>query len=98
MSRLTGAAWDGLEVPRHYTHFTADGLAAIMERAGFAVGRMRTVAVMGVTPASVLHRLGRSAFPSLPLMVLAHPLEMLLATFRAGDGLLAVGHPQNGSA
>jgi SAM-dependent methyltransferase len=97
MGRLTGAAWDGLEIPRHYTHFTASGLAEIMGRAGFAVQRMRTVAVMGVTPASVLHRLGRGSFPSIPLMVLTHPLEMMLAAFGRGDGLLAIGRPQNGS-
>ncbi len=91
MSRVMGPSWDGLEVPRHYTHFTRAGLRAVMERANLEVNRVRTVAVMGVTPASVLHRIGSRALPSTALMLISHPVEVALAAAGQGDGLLAIG-------
>jgi 2-polyprenyl-3-methyl-5-hydroxy-6-metoxy-1,4-benzoquinol methylase len=42
-ARWFGAAWFGLELPRHFTHFTAVTLRRHMEAAGFDVGRIRSV-------------------------------------------------------
>src|SRR5262249_8349053 len=41
--RWFGAAWYGLDLPRHLTHFTPDTLKAMLQRAGFGVRRMRMV-------------------------------------------------------
>jgi len=40
-SRLTGARWWGLDVPRHLVHYTPETLARAVERAGLHVVRMR---------------------------------------------------------
>jgi SAM-dependent methyltransferase len=41
--RWCGAAWAGLDLPRHLTHFTPQTLAMMLERAGFAASPARLV-------------------------------------------------------
>lgn len=41
--RWFGAAWNGLDLPRHLTHFTPRTLRQMLTRAGFRVGRVRMV-------------------------------------------------------
>src|SRR5207245_2811653 len=38
-----GAAWIGLDLPRHLTHFTPRTLARMLERAGFEVERVQPI-------------------------------------------------------
>ena len=90
LSRATRQDWGHLDAPRHYTHFTATGVRAVLRRSGFHVSRVRTVAVMGGLPATIMYRLRREAKPSMAMMLLAHPAEVLLAALGNGDGLLAV--------
>lgn len=42
-ARLGGERWYHLDVPRHRTHFTADGLERLLERTGFSVERVHQV-------------------------------------------------------
>lgn len=42
-ARRFGPAWFGLDLPRHLTHFTPPTLRRMLERAGFAVGRVRMI-------------------------------------------------------
>jgi SAM-dependent methyltransferase len=41
--RWCGAAWAGLDLPRHLTHFTPHTLTVMLEQAGFAPGAVRAV-------------------------------------------------------
>lgn len=40
-SRLFGARWNGLDVPRHITNFRLGDLTSLLERSGFAVARVK---------------------------------------------------------
>jgi SAM-dependent methyltransferase len=40
-ARIGGDRWFHQDVPRHQTHFTPQGLAALLERCGFRVARVR---------------------------------------------------------
>lgn len=42
-ARLAGARWYHLDLPRHRTHFTAAGLAALLQASGFTVERTHHV-------------------------------------------------------
>lgn len=44
-ARLGGDRWFHQDVPRHRTHFTPRGIAALLERTGFEVGRTRHLLV-----------------------------------------------------
>lgn len=41
--RWFGSAWNGLDLPRHLVHFTAETLRAMLQRAGLRCGRVRMV-------------------------------------------------------
>ncbi len=41
--RWFGSAWNGLDLPRHLVHFTAETLPAMLQRAGLRCGRVRMV-------------------------------------------------------
>ena len=41
--RWFGPAWNGLDLPRHLTHFSPTTLQAMMQRVGFRVGSVRMV-------------------------------------------------------
>jgi len=97
--RLVGGSWDGMEVPRHLTHFTAAGLRALMDATGFRVDRLRTTPLFGVLPGSLdawtaAGGRQRGWGNALPVRAATYPLEMLLAGLGAGDGLIAVAHPR----
>jgi SAM-dependent methyltransferase len=44
-ARLGGDRWFHQDVPRHRTHFTARGLAALVERPGFRIGRVSQLVI-----------------------------------------------------
>ena len=44
-ARLGGDRWFHQDVPRHLTHFTTSGIAALVERSGFELGHVRHVLV-----------------------------------------------------
>jgi SAM-dependent methyltransferase len=44
-SRIGGDRWFHQDVPRHRTHFTPGGVAALLERTGFRLGRIRQLLV-----------------------------------------------------
>jgi hypothetical protein len=41
-ARMFGRLWRGLDVPRHYIHFTPDTLSQLLRDAGFVIARERT--------------------------------------------------------
>lgn len=95
--RVFGSSWDGLELPRHLHHFTRSSLTAVLERAGFAVDSVRTVALFGLLPASADARTNggrrqRGWGKSVPLRAIVYPVELLTAAAGGGDGLIAVAH------
>ncbi|MGD9696616.1 MAG: class I SAM-dependent methyltransferase [Thermoleophilia bacterium] len=98
--RLFRASWDGLELPRHLYHFTGRSLTAVLERAGFAVTGLHTVALFGLLPASVDAATAggerqRGWGRSLPLRAAAYPVELLAALAGGGDGLVVVARARD---
>lgn len=90
--------WFHLDVPRHRTHFTAAGLEAVLERAGFVDIELSSSTSPVGLPASVQYRLtGRCLFPdglalrvAAGMSVLALPLALLFDAGRLqGDVLEA---------
>lgn len=88
-SRLFRENWDGLEVPRHFVHFTPNGLRSILARGAFSGAAVRTVAIMGVFPASLSHKTGKHWLAAGLAQLLFHPAEIVLSLIHRGDGLLA---------
>lgn len=93
--RLTGPAWDGLELPRHLHHFEPATLTRVVEAAGLRVTHLNTVAVFGVLPASLdAWTAGgtrqRGWGKSLPVRAAAYPLELAAAGLGRGDAILLV--------
>jgi 2-polyprenyl-3-methyl-5-hydroxy-6-metoxy-1,4-benzoquinol methylase len=93
--RLFGPDWDGLELPRHLTHFTARTLRGALAAAGFRQTRLTSVAIMGVLCGSLDARTRRddrqrAGASSTALQLALHPVELALAGMGLGDGLLAV--------
>lgn len=87
-----GSCWFHLDLPRHRTHFTEQGLRAAAQAAGLeCVGVRTTTSTVGL-PGSIQYRLlGRCAFPgglslriASGLCALTTPLARLLN--RLGDG------------
>lgn len=84
--------WFHLDIPRHRTHFTADGLEHLLVRAGFEVLEVRTSTSAVGLPASLQYALaGRCLFPTgLPLRVAtglcALSLPIALIADRVGGG------------
>jgi len=96
--RVLGPSWDGLELPRHLTHFTRRSLLALLERARFRVTSLHTVALFGVLPgsldaASTGGRRQRGWGESLLLRVICYPVELACAGLGLGDGLIAEAIP-----
>ena len=92
--RAVGASWDGLELPRHLTHFTPRTLRMVLDRAGFHVWRLRTVALFGILPGSIDARTAggqrqRGWGEALSVRALAYPLEVGYAALGQGDGIIA---------
>lgn len=99
--RLTGASWDGLELPRHLHHFTRFSLGLVLGEAGLQASSMRTVALFGLLPASLDAltaggRRQRGWGKSVPLRAVLYPVELLIAAGGGGDGLIAVAHAAPG--
>lgn len=92
--------WCPLDVPRHRTHFTAAGLRAALEDAGFVGVATRPAGSMITTTWSLQYRFfGRALTTSgaalwagyllsIPVSMLVWPLDLL---FGGGDSLHAVG-------
>ncbi len=96
--RMMGASWDGLELPRHLTHFTPASLRMVLQRAGFRVDRVGTVALFGILPGSVDARTAggrrqRGWSGSLPVRALFYPVELGYAALGQGDGIMASASP-----
>jgi SAM-dependent methyltransferase len=98
-ARRFGSRWFHLDLPRHRTHFTADGMRAALERAGFAPVRIGTTTSAVGLPGSIQYALaGRCLFPDgLRLRVavascaLAYPAALVADRLAgAGDVLQAV--------
>ncbi len=92
--RMVGSAWDGLELPRHLTHFTPSTLGTVLQRAGLRVTRMSTVALFGILPGSLDaatagRRRQRGWGEALPVRGLAYPVELAYAAAGRGDGIMA---------
>jgi SAM-dependent methyltransferase len=93
--RLFGAAWDGLELPRHLHHFTPRTLARAFGVAGLTVTSMRTAPIMGVLAGSIDARtrrgdVQRPAADRTAIRLVLYPLEWAFAALGAGDGIVAV--------
>ena len=92
--RLLGSAWDGLELPRHLTHFTPATLRAVLGRAGLRAQRVSTVALFGILPGSIDaatagRRRQRGWGEALPVRGLSYPIELAYAAAGRGDGIMA---------
>lgn len=92
--RMLGSAWDGLELPRHLTHFTPATLRAVLGRAGLRTRRVSTVALFGILPGSIDaatagRRRQRGWGETLPVRGLSYPIELAYAALGRGDGIMA---------
>jgi hypothetical protein len=92
--RRFGAAWVGLDLPRHLTHFTPATLWRILERAGFRVTSLRTIPrpAWATSSAGVAIRGGRAtprqrALAWKPLATLAAVTSCIVG---GGDAIVAV--------
>ena len=85
-ARIGGDRWFHQDVPRHRTHFTPTGLAALLERTGFAVDRTRHLLVeqnpLGMWQ-TLLNRL--TAEPDFAFRLLKRDLGDVPAATRARD-------------
>lgn len=97
--RRYGDRWYHLDLPRHRTHFTREGLSVLLERAGFEVVEVTTSTSAVGLPATIQYVLvGRCLFPSgiglrlaAGLMTVTQPIARLLDRLgRGGDQLHAV--------
>jgi len=98
--RAFGDRWCPLDVPRHRTHFTAAGLRAALEDAGFIDVVTKPAGSMITTTWSLQYRFfGRALttrgvalwagyLASIPISMLVWPFDLLLG---GGDSLHAVG-------
>jgi len=98
--RAFGDRWCPLDLPRHRTHFTAAGLRAALEDAGFIDVVTKPAGSMITTTWSLQYRFfGRALttsgvalwagyLASIPISMLVWPLDLLLG---GGDSLHAVG-------
>lgn len=96
--RTTGAAWDGLELPRHLLHYTRDSLLWVLSLGGFHVTSMRTAPLLGVLPGSIDARTAggdhqRGWSDALPVRVAMYPVEWALGAVGQGDGIVAIAEP-----
>ncbi len=96
--RLFGKAWDGLEVPRHLHHFTADSLERTLTAAGLRATSIRTAALFGVMPASIDAWTSggtrqRGWGGSILIRATSYPFDLALAAIGLGEGLIAVAVP-----
>lgn len=84
-ARRFGTNWFHLDVPRHRTHFTPEGLRTVLERAGFTDIEVSSSTTPVGLPGSIQYRLtGRCLFPdglglriAAGLSVLALPVALL---------------------
>lgn len=81
-ARRLGDRWWALDVPRHRTHFTGEGLASAVERAGLRVTHLRTTASL-LGPAANLQERLRGSFQG------AGPI--FLTTYAAAFGAYPFG-------
>ena len=96
--KTMGSSWDGLELPRHLTHFTTSALRMVLQRAGFRVDRVGTVALFGILPGTVDARTAggerqRGWSSSLPVRAAFYPVELGYAALGKGDGIMASASP-----
>ena len=63
-ARRLRSRWYHLDVPRHRTHFSRDGLARLLDRAGFELLQLRTSTSAVGLPASIQYAIaGHCLFP-----------------------------------
>jgi len=96
--RVTGGAWDGLELPRHLLHYTRESLLWVLSLGGFHVTSMRTAPLLGVLPGSIDARTAggdhqRGWSDALPVRVALYPVEWALGAAGQGDGIVAIAEP-----
>jgi SAM-dependent methyltransferase len=91
---VAGPGWLHLDVPRHRTHFTVEGLRRALERAGFDPGRPRHVVLEHNVPGMWMALLTRAGMrPGLPFHLLkrtVRPRARDVALLAAGALLLPV--------
>jgi SAM-dependent methyltransferase len=87
--RRFGADWFHLDLPRHRTHFTADGLERLLRRGGFAEIELSTSTSADGLPMSLQYRLlGRRVVPG-PRRLAATAAGLLATPITAGLNRLA---------
>jgi len=96
--KVTGGAWDGLELPRHLLHYTRESLLWVLSLGGFHVTSMRTAPLLGVLPGSIDARTAggdhqRGWSDALPVRVALYPVEWALGAAGQGDGIVAIAEP-----
>jgi SAM-dependent methyltransferase len=96
--KVTGSAWDGLELPRHLLHYTRESLLWVLSLGGFHVTSMRTAPLLGVLPGSIDARTAggdrqRGWSDALPVRVALYPVEWALGAAGQGDGIVAIAEP-----
>ena len=96
--KVTGSAWDGLELPRHLLHYTRESLLWVLSLGGFHVTSMRTAPLLGVLPGSIDARTAggdrqRGWSDALPVRVALYPVEWALGAAGQGDGIVAIADP-----
>lgn len=98
-ARAFGSRWYHLDLPRHRVHFTADGLRAALEAAGFGAIELSTSTSAVGLAGSIQYRLaGRCLFPgglglrvAVGLAAMAQPVAMAVDRLTGGgDQLHAV--------
>jgi SAM-dependent methyltransferase len=95
-ARRFGSRWFHLDLPRHRVHFTAAGLRAALERAGFEAIRTHTTTSSVGLPGSIQYALaGHCLFPegtalrlALAACVLAYPPALALDRLTGGGDVL----------
>jgi hypothetical protein len=91
-SRRFGTNWFHLDLPRHRSHFTPDGLEALLRRTGFVPLALEISTSGDGLPMSLQYRLlGRRRLARGPALYLAAATAVLLVPLVAGVDRLARG-------
>jgi len=91
-SRRFGTNWFHLDLPRHRSHFTQDGLEALLRRTGFVTLSLETSTSADGLPMSLQYRLlGRRRLVRGPALYLAAATAVLVVPLVVGVDRLAQG-------
>jgi SAM-dependent methyltransferase len=98
--RVFGSRWFPLDLPRHRTHFTAEGMRRALEQAGLRATEISQASISVSLPASIQYALvGRCLFPGgLSLRIAAGFAGLLLPLTAMLDFLLRTGDELNAVA